>query len=78
MVINKPNFKKKQQTQALITKLINEKNESLISHVEICNNLNSNFTNIAPKKASKILDTKTPNTISSLANSFLLIVLHRR
>ena len=56
--------------KASITKLINEKNESLTSNVEICNNLNSYFINISPKMASKIPETETPNTILSSPNSF--------
>ena len=56
--------------KASITKLINEKNESLTSNVEISNNLNSYFINIGPKMASKIPETETPNTISSSPNSF--------
>ena len=44
--------------KASITKIINEKNESLTSNVEICNNLNSYFINIGPKMASKYLKLK--------------------
>ena len=53
-----------------ITKLINEKNESPTTNVEICNNLNSYFINIGPKMASKIPETETPKTISSSPNFF--------
>ena len=56
--------------KATVTKLINEKNESLINNVEICNQLNSYFTEIGPRMASKIPDTKAMNTISSSLNSF--------
>ena len=56
--------------KASITKLINEKYESLTSNVEICYNLNSYFINIGSKMASKIPQTETPNTISSSPNSF--------
>ena len=56
--------------KATVTKLINEKNESLINNVKICNELNSYFTEIGPRMASKIPDTKAMNTISSSLNSF--------
>ena len=56
--------------KASITKIINEKNESLTSNVEICNNLNSYFIDIGRKMASKIPETETPNTISSSPNFF--------
>ena len=63
-------LERKNKHKASITKLINEKNESLTSNVEISNNLNSYFINIGPKMASKIPETETPNTISSSPNSF--------
>ena len=63
-------LEKNNKHKASITKLINEKNESLTSNLEICNNLNSYFINIGPKMASKIPETETPNTISSSPNSF--------
>ena len=63
-------LEKNNKQKASTTKLINEKNESLISNVGICNNLNSYFINIGPKMASKIPETKTPNTISSSPSSF--------
>ena len=56
--------------KATITKLINEKNESLINNVEICNELNSYFAEISLRMASKIPNTKALNTISSSLNSF--------
>ena len=56
--------------KATVAKLINEKNEALINNVEICNELNSYFTEIGPRMASIIPDTKAMNTISSSLNSF--------
>ena len=63
-------LEKNNKHKASITKLIYEKNESLTSNVEICNNLNSYFINIGQKMAFKIPETETPNTISSSPNSF--------
>ena len=64
--------------KASITKLINEKKESLTSNVEICNNLNSYFINIRPKMASKIPETEHTKHYFIITKFLFLWALHRR
>ena len=53
-----------------IEKLLTENNEFVTNDKEIGNELNSFFTSIGPKMASKIPNTKPTTTISSSTKSF--------